>query len=155
PSADARPGSWVRLSVADTGVGIPADVLPHIFDPFYTTRPTGQSRGMGLAMVHGIIKQHRGWVECHSEGSGRGTRFDLYLPRWEEVQSRPSPAARSQGPPTVLLVEDNDLLRHLAETYLRQNGFRVVTAADAREASALLAQQRPDLRIALVGVSLP
>jgi PAS domain S-box-containing protein len=151
---DARPGAFVRLSVVDTGVGIPAEVLPHIFDPFATTRKTGRVGGLSLAMVHGIIKQHQGWVECHS-GPEPGTTFHLYLPRWEESKRPwlvPTTGRAATGPTTVLVVEDHDLLRNLAETYLRQNGFRVLTAPDAGAALVLLAGEHPPLGLALLGV---
>jgi signal transduction histidine kinase len=85
---EARPGTWVCVGVQDTGSGIPPDLLPRIFDPFFTTKPPHKGAGLGLAMVHGIVKQHRGWIECHSV-PGRGTRFDVYLPR----------AAPSAAPP--------------------------------------------------------
>jgi PAS domain S-box-containing protein len=85
---EARPGTWVCVSVRDTGSGIPPDLLPRIFDPFFTTKPPHKGAGLGLAMVHGIVKQHRGWIECHSQ-PGKGTRFDIYLPR----------AAPSAAPP--------------------------------------------------------
>jgi len=78
--AEAREGSYVRLSVQDTGQGMSAEMVDKIFDPFYTTKPLGGGAGLGLAMVHGIVKQHHGWVECRSR-PGEGTRFDLYLPR--------------------------------------------------------------------------
>ena len=76
---EARPGYFVRLTVQDSGPGLAADILGKIFDPFFTTKPPGRGSGLGLAMVYGIIKQHRGWVECHSEPD-RGTRFELFLP---------------------------------------------------------------------------
>jgi PAS domain S-box-containing protein len=86
---EARVGPFVRLSVSDTGEGIAAEVLPRIFDPFFTTKGVGKGSGLGLAMVHGIIKQHQGWVECRS-APGQGARFDLYLPRTEMSQTVPA-----------------------------------------------------------------
>jgi two-component system, cell cycle sensor histidine kinase and response regulator CckA len=77
---DARLGSFVRLRVRDSGSGIPSEVMPFIFDPYFTTKPVGKGSGLGLAVVYGIVKQHRGWVECDSP-TGRGATFDVYLPR--------------------------------------------------------------------------
>ena len=77
---DKRPGEFVRLRVRDSGHGIPADILPRIFDPFFTTKEVGKGTGLGLAVVFGIVKQHRGWIECSSV-LGEGTCFDVYLPR--------------------------------------------------------------------------
>jgi PAS domain S-box-containing protein len=90
---EARLGPFVRLSVSDTGPGITAEVLPRIFDPFFTTKTVGKGSGLGLAMVHGIIKQHQGWVECKSV-PGQGARFDLYLPRTD--MNQPAPVRSAQ-----------------------------------------------------------
>ena len=79
---DVRGGDYVRVSVGDTGHGIPPEVLPRIFDPFFTTKPVGQGHGLGLAVAFGIVQQHGGWIECHS-APGQGARFDVYLPAAE------------------------------------------------------------------------
>jgi two-component system, cell cycle sensor histidine kinase and response regulator CckA len=89
---DARSGEFVRLRVADTGHGIPEELLSSIFEPFFTTKPAGQGTGLGLAMVFGMVKQHHGWIECHSEVD-KGTTFDMYLPRFiatEEPETQPT-----------------------------------------------------------------
>ena len=78
--ADRRPGDFVRLRVRDEGHGIPPEVLPRIYDPFFTTKEVGKGTGLGLAVVFGIVKQHRGWIECRSV-VGQGACFDVYLPR--------------------------------------------------------------------------
>lgn len=83
PFGMGRPGEFVRLQVSDTGEGIPPEAQAHIFEPFFTTKESGRGTGLGLALVFGIIQQHRGWVECHST-VGEGTRFDVFLPRCEE-----------------------------------------------------------------------
>jgi signal transduction histidine kinase len=88
---EARAGSFVTLSVVDTGVGMAPQVQARIFDPFFTTKPPGKGTGLGLAMVDGVVKQHQGWVECRS-APGLGARFDIYLPRGPVAQPRPNPA---------------------------------------------------------------
>jgi signal transduction histidine kinase/CheY-like chemotaxis protein len=150
---EARPGSFVCLSVADTGSGIPAEVLPRIFDPFFTTKPFGSGSGLGLAMVYGIIKQHQGWVECRTavqaprDPEGSGTRFDLYFPRARpDALGRPPVPTRSAAPggtETILVVDNSELLRSLAATLLRQNGFRVLAAENGRRAVEVLTGQGP------------
>jgi PAS domain S-box-containing protein len=143
---EARPGRFVRLRVQDTGPGIPAEVRDKIFDPFFTTKPVGQGTGLALAMVYGILKQHQGWVECHSDPTG--TRFDLYLPVASDPPSAVSEQTPSPPPRLVLLADDNDSVRSLAAAYLRQAGFEVLQAADGQEAVAVF--QRNCERIDLV-----
>jgi signal transduction histidine kinase len=153
---EARAGSFVRLSVIDTGVGIPAEVQPQIFDPFFTTKPPGKGVGLGLAMVYGVVKQHQGWVECHS-APGRGARFEVYLPRGPAGQPQPGPtlAAGAGGAETVLLVDPNDLLRGLAAAFLRQNGFQVLVAAGERQAAEVFEREhdRVDLVVLEEGLA--
>jgi signal transduction histidine kinase len=155
---DARLDEMVRVSVIDTGEGIPAELLPRIFDPFFTTKPAGKGTGLGLAMVLGIIRQHRGWIECHSQ-PGAGTRFDLYLPRASReaapvlVPAAPpvEPAARK----TILVADDNEMLRKLASTFLSRNGFQVLLAADGQEALDTYLDQRDHIALVLLDVVMP
>ena len=106
--ADARAGEFVRLRVSDSGHGIPADVLPRIFEPYFTTKEVGKGTGLGLAMVFGIVKQHQGWIVCSST-PGQGTTFEIHLPRLTEALAAPpaleptpagsrSPSASSRPP---------------------------------------------------------
>jgi signal transduction histidine kinase len=107
---DARPGEYVRLRVADTGAGIPAEILPRIFDPYFTTKQPGKGTGLGLGMVFGIVRQHQGWIVCSST-VGRGTSFDIYLPRLPQAarpgdrptgRERPTARAAVTGSPSLL-----------------------------------------------------
>src|SRR5205823_9738831 len=116
----ARPGAFVRLAVSDTGCGMTDEVRAKVFEPFFTTKEVGQGTGLGLAMVYGIVQQHRGWVECQS-AVGRGTCFQMFFPRTtaapaaaEPAPAAP-PAAAPPGPDTpagVLLVDDEEILRN-------------------------------------------
>src|ERR1700677_2717513 len=115
-NAEAREGRFVRLSVSDTGHGIPADVLPRIFEPFFTTKPPGKGTGLGLAMVYGIVKQHQGWIEIESQ-VGRGTTFHVFIPAITASPSAPKAApVKTNGHAvheTILVVEDEPDLRDL------------------------------------------
>ena len=132
----SKPGDYVLLTVSDTGEGMDKNTLEHIFEPFFSTKPAGKGTGLGLAMVYGIVKQHDGYVTCYSE-PGVGTTFKLYLPVTEmkdesivlhEEKRLPS------GSETILLVDDEDLVRELAKRILSRAGYTVLTAADGKEA---------------------
>ena len=139
----------VELSVRDTGAGIPAGTLEHIFEPFFTTKAPGRGTGLGLAVVHGIVRQHQGMVEVSST-PGQGSTFQIFLPAIEglpletERRSRP-PAPRTGG--TVLVVEDDAAVRQGLARLLERSGFRALTADDAESALALLGGVAVDLVI--------
>ena len=129
-------GSYVVVSVSDTGVGMDEATRAHIFEPFFTTKGPGKGMGLGLATVYGIVTQSGGHVEVDTE-VGRGTTFRIYLPRTEEpISGRshfgPSPLAR--GTETILLVEDEDAVRALVRHVLQMNGYTVLEAGHGREA---------------------
>jgi PAS domain S-box-containing protein len=157
-----RAGEFVRLSVSDTGHGIPPEVLPRIFEPFFTTKGVGQGTGLGLAVVFGIIQQHQGWVECHSEVN-RGTRFSIYLPRRrEEAAAEPAAAAApgkegaapGRGSETILLVDDAPFLRAVGREMLQRHGYRVLVAEDGRHALEIYAGQQP-IDLVILDLTMP
>ena len=137
-------GRYARLTVADTGIGIPADVLPRIFEPFFTTRREEGGTGLGLSTVHGIVRQSGGYMAVHSV-EGEGTRFEILLPRHEESVAW-QPAAPPAAPPraaaprsrTVLLVDDEAPVRVLAERVLVRAGWQVVAASSGEDALELV-----------------
>jgi PAS domain S-box-containing protein len=147
--AGLTPGAWGVLEVSDTGQGIKADDLPHIFEPFYTTKPVGKGTGMGLATVYGLVRQHGGVVLVDST-PGAGTTFRVLLPCCAPEPDPPAPSSRP-APATatgnVLLVEDDNALRDLACTFLRDAGFHVAVAADPRAALDLAAIERADVLV--------
>ncbi len=145
--AQKRAGQFVRLRVCDTGTGIAPDVLPRIFEPFFTTKGPAKGSGLGLAMVFGIVQQHQGWVECHS-AVGRGTCLDVYLPRHDgEAEAAPpeAPPEPGEGCETVLVVDDEPLLRDLARAILEAQGYKVLLAGDGVEAVETYRRERSDL----------
>ena len=148
---DLKPGRYVMLAVSDTGVGISPEILPQIFEPFFTTKPVGRGTGLGLSMVHGIVKQSEGHIEVYSE-PGQGTTFKIYLPRVEgEAEAMPAPArvpGGLTGTETLLLVEDEEVIRRVVRESLRQRGYTVLEASDGVEAITIC--ERPGQRIDLL-----
>jgi PAS domain S-box-containing protein len=136
----ARPGKYVKLVVSDTGVGMSPEVLERIFEPFFTTKEAGEGTGLGLAMVYGIIEQHKGLIHVESE-PGRGSRFEVYLPATEVLQlESPEPTVVDSiqgGRETILVVEDEEVVRRVAQRTLEALGYEVLTAADTEEAIRL------------------
>ncbi len=133
------PGDYAMLSVTDTGQGIPSDVMPKIFDPFFTTKDVGKGTGLGLATVYGIVKQSGGFVFATSE-PGKGTEFSIYLPVYagSEVAEQPrAPAASARstvwGTGHILLVEDEDMVRAVADRALSRAGYTVTTASNGED----------------------
>nr|WP_277819172.1 ATP-binding protein [Pseudoroseomonas vastitatis] len=163
---DVPPGRWTVLEVADNGQGIPKEILPRIFQPFFTSRAHQGGTGMGLATVHGIVRQSGGYLLVES-AVGAGTRFRILLPRVDDApQAAPEPAAvephrapPSVPPPTeqqtILLVEDQEPLRRLAERALRKTGWQVMAAEDAEDALALLDDQQTAPSILVSDVIMP
>ncbi len=138
---DLEPGGYVVLSVSDTGCGVAPEHLERLFEPFFTTKPKGKGNGLGLAMVHGFVKQSKGHVSVYSE-LGEGATLRLYLPvakgsSSRTISERPLPPVTG-GSETILLVEDNEMVRRHAEQLLQSLGYRVICADSAAAALALL-----------------
>jgi two-component system, cell cycle sensor histidine kinase and response regulator CckA len=133
---DLASGKYVRVSVTDTGVGIDANVLERIFDPFFTTRAIGKGTGLGLASAYGIIKNHDGIIDVHSE-KGKGSTFNIYLPATEsEIGDRKSEVGEDvrTGDETILLVDDEDIIIDVGEDMLNMMGYKVLIARSGKEA---------------------
>jgi PAS domain S-box-containing protein len=155
---EARPGSYVRLTVRDTGCGMSPEVMAHLFEPFFTTKERGKGTGLGLATVYGIIKQSDGHVHVQSE-VGRGTTINIYLPRLAEIPAWK--AARMLTPPplggmeTILLVEDEEPVRRLIAWVLESTGYTVLQAANGAEALRATERQPGAIHLLLTDVVMP
>ena len=152
-------GHYAVLTMTDTGTGIPADHLPHIFEPFYTTKPFGKGTGLGLATVYGIVKQNHGFVWAYSEG-GMGTVFKIYLPCVPDRVAAIEPSdvgeeAVLRGTETLLLVEDEDALRRAAAEFLSLRGYSVLEAKDGLDAMSVAKNHTSTIHLAVTDVVMP
>jgi len=154
---DASPGRYIVLSIADTGCGMTPETLAHIFEPFFTTKDIGEGVGLGLSMIYGAIRQNKGFIEVESE-VGAGTTVRIFLPQLEEVEtasSAPPLAEPPSGNGTILLVEDEEMVRNLARRILERQGYRVLAAAQAEEVAALIEHNGPNIDLLLTDMMLP
>jgi signal transduction histidine kinase/CheY-like chemotaxis protein len=154
----AEPGSYVVLSVSDSGCGMDEDTREHLFEPFFTTKEPGRGTGLGLSTVYGIVKQSGGSIWVYSE-PGLGTTFRVYLPR--ERSGSPSmraterPGTPIRGPATILVVEDESAVRSLAQRVLRAAGYSVLTAASGHEALRMSERHAGEIHLLFTDVVMP
>lgn len=154
----ARVGPHVMLAVTDTGHGIDQATMARIFEPFFTTKELGKGTGLGLSTVYGIVKQSGGNIWVYSE-AGRGTTFKIYLPRVDERADEYKRAIEdakvAKGSETILLVEDEEMLRKLARQTLKGHGYQILEAANGEEAITLAAQHDGPIHLLLTDVIMP
>jgi signal transduction histidine kinase/ActR/RegA family two-component response regulator/HAMP domain-containing protein len=155
----ARVGRFVRLRVSDTGCGMDAVTLGHIFEPFFTTKEVGKGTGLGLATVYGIIKQHYGWVEASSE-PGKGAAFDVLLPAITETIAPAKKETAHAGPvaggtETILIVEDEEVLREMARDILADYGYKIVEASSGKEAFDVWNLHMDEVNLLLTDMVMP
>ncbi|QWV93794.1 PocR ligand-binding domain-containing protein [Geomonas oryzisoli] len=154
---DSVPGEYVQLVVSDTGVGMGDEVLEHIFEPFYTTKEMGKGTGLGLATVYGIVRQNGGFINVYSE-LGHGTSFKIYLPRTSgatpaEMQRRCTDVRIGTG--TVLLVEDNEMVRNVTRSYLKELGYHVIVADTPQAGIDICTRRENRIDLVLTDVIMP
>jgi PAS domain S-box-containing protein len=155
---DVEPGRYVMLAVSDTGVGMDEEIRSHLFEPFFTTKEGNKGTGLGLATVYGIVRQVGGHIDVYSEPE-RGTSFKIYLPRTDEaaepIRRAPVPTETARGSETVLLVEDDDLVRKVAQRVLARNGYVVLEARDGEEVNRICQRHEGPVHLLLTDVVLP
>jgi len=155
--ADIERGEYVCVSVADTGCGIPKEIQPRIFEPFFTTKEPGEGTGMGLAMVYGIVKSHKGTIEVASE-VGQGTTFKIYLPLAEQPDKAERPEREevfARGSGRILLVDDEELIRDIGRDILNHLGYEVVTAADGEQAVEYYKEHADEIDLVIIDMIMP
>jgi nitrogen-specific signal transduction histidine kinase/CheY-like chemotaxis protein len=153
-----EPGTYVLLSVSDTGTGMDQETAAHIFEPFFTTKPVGAGTGLGLSIVYGIVKQHGGAIRCYSE-PGRGTTFKVYFPIIEETVELSEEVSRDPLPPggteTILLVDDDQVVRELAETMLVEMGYTALIASNGKDAVERYRIDRENISLVILDLIMP
>ena len=150
-------GHFYRLTIKDTGTGIPEEIMKQIFEPFFTTKKQGKGTGLGLAMVYVIVKGHHGWIEVDSK-LGAGTKFIVYLPLTEDqVELKPAEVSISLtgGSETILLTDDESFVRDLGKELLENFGYNVMTAQDGVEALEIYRQNRDKIDLLILDLSMP
>ncbi len=158
PMPEMKAGKWVQVTVADSGVGIPPDILPRIFDPFFTTKERGKGTGLGLAQVYGIVTQHKGYIDVISH-LGQGTTFTIYLPALEHpvepfVSKVAEPIIQGQGE-TILVVEDDAIARKALVESLKQLNYQTIEAANGHDALTILELDSSKIALIMSDVVMP
>ncbi len=154
------PGTYVMLSLSDTGYGIPAENINHIFEPFFTTKDKNMGTGLGLATVYSIVNQHNSYIDVHSI-TGKGTTFSIYFPVYGAAipvfpqMEKEKAEQRYSGNETVLLAEDDDLIRKYTERILRDSGYNVITAEDGEMALNLFNKNSDKIDLLVFDVVMP
>lgn len=152
------PGNWIRLSISDTGAGIPQKDIPHIFEPFFTTKDVGKGTGLGLAQVYGIVKQHGGYIDVTSQAQS-GTTFHMYLPQKADIVEKTfndiaAPIFDGKNK-VVLLVEDDAATRSAVQAMLEACNFSVLTAFNGIDAIERLGESHPIIELIISDVVMP
>ena len=155
--SENSPQEWVLLSVSDTGHGMDKDTLEQVFEPFFSTKAPGKGTGLGLSMVHGIVKNHNGQITCRST-PGKGTCFRIYLPAVEPIRVN-KPVKRKEislgGNETILLVDDDENIRHFGKQRLETAGYTVLTASRGERALEIHGQKEVKIHLVLLDLIMP
>jgi CheY-like chemotaxis protein len=154
---DLDPGTYLRLTVSDTGSGMISEVMEHIFEPYFTTKEKGVGTGMGLSIVHGIVKNHKGGITVYSE-PGKGSTFHVYLPIIREIKEQPEAwekEAISTGHESILLVDDEPALAELEKQMLERFGYEVAVRMSGIDALEMFRSQPDRFDLVITDMTMP
>ena len=155
---DAAPGDYIMLAVSDTGCGMSPEIMSNLFEPFFTTKEMGKGTGLGLAMIYGVVKQNRGFLNVYSE-PGKGSTFRVYLPRYNDEQQQlvrqPSDNPVTQGLETILLVEDEPMILTMTTAMLERLGYMVLPAGTPSKAIQLVREYSDTIHLLITDVIMP
>ncbi|MDB6054035.1 MAG: hypothetical protein JWN25_1558, partial [Verrucomicrobiales bacterium] len=155
---DARPGSFLCLSIRDTGTGMRSETMSRIFEPFFTTKEVGKGTGLGLATAYAVVQQHQGWIQV-SSALGEGTEFKVFFPEMAFPIKTDTefflPLATRGGNETILVVEDELPLRSLVKTILQKSGYRILEAGSGIEALQVWNAHGPEIDLVLTDMVMP
>jgi two-component system, cell cycle sensor histidine kinase and response regulator CckA len=154
-----KEGEYIKITLSDTGTGMTPEIQPQIFEPFFTTKEPGKGTGLGLSMVYGIIQNHGGYIDYKSE-LNQGTCFELFLPTIPEVRiEEPSPFPQEttihKGSETILIVDDQDIIRQLGADILEDVGYKIVLATCGEEAIQICLEHKEDIALVVLDVVMP
>lgn len=154
----AIPGSYAMLSITDTGCGMDKEILDHIYEPFFTTKETGKGTGLGLAMVYGIVKSHRGYITCESQ-KGQGTCFKIYFPALESIVEEEMEEDRENhiagGKETILLVDDEKYILEIGRDMLEQYGYTTFVAESGEKAVEVYRAGNKEIDLIVLDLNMP
>ncbi|MBN2009201.1 PAS domain S-box protein [candidate division KSB1 bacterium] len=157
-NVNAKTGPHVELSVKDNGSGISRDILQRIFEPFFSTKEIGKGTGLGLSTVYGIVQQHRGWVDVTSS-EGRGTTFAIYMPRLttdiQTIKTEEVGVAEHPSDGTILVVDDEQVIRNLGKRLLERRGYSVLVAKDGEEALHTFRDHMQEINLVILDLTMP
>ncbi|MEP6662595.1 MAG: ATP-binding protein, partial [Verrucomicrobiota bacterium] len=158
-SEEFKPGEYVRLSLSDNGSGMTAETMSHLFEPFFTTKNLGKGTGLGLSIVYGVVRQSGGEITVASE-LGKGTLFHIYLPRVKAPETRvlpfvPAPSVDHRGRETILLVEDEEIVREMLAEVLRAQGYSVLEAKHGPDAVDLAWRHKEPIHLLITDMLMP
>jgi CheY-like chemotaxis protein len=155
---DAKVGSYVVISIMDNGTGMPPEVLERIFEPFFTTKKPGIGTGLGLSTARSIVKSHGGFINVYSE-VGKGSTFKIYLPvnevKSEHQEGIPIYSLPQGNGQTVLIIDDEELIRITTSAALENNGYKALGASDGAEALGVYMEHKDEIKVVLVDMAMP